>query len=500
MASGPAPRLFDGAHRRLTTGIVLVVSFIAFEAIGVATAMPAVLHHLGGVRLYGWAFSAFMLAQVVGIVVAGPAVDRAGMARPLAVASALFAAGLVVGGTAPNMLVLVVGRAVQGAGAGVVMVTLNVAVGRGYPPALRPKAYAVMSTAWVVPGVVGPAVAGLVAQHFTWRLVFLALVPAVAAGAAVAVPALRAADATSPPRAPPPDRLRAPTDTQYVEVSPEEDRPPGVGVAVALAGGCALVLGALSTRQAVLAPLLALVGLAVAIPALVAVIPERPEPPASRQLGSMTVAALANMSFFGAEAFLPLSLTTLHHRSLAKAGAALTVASVTWAGGTWVQAHTQDSLGPRTLSAAGLGLVALGVSGVAALNWPVTPWWVAFFAWAVAGAGMGLAYTTTTLVVVSAAGAGRQGRPVAALQVLITLGVAVGAGMGGAALAWSVALGHGTAAGLRIFDAVVVLVALVGLACTATVPRTVPSGVGPPLEVDSAQTAVLTPGADENRL
>src|SRR5580698_1958867 len=110
--------------------MVLVVSFIAFEAIAVATVLPVVLHHLGGLRLYGWAFSAFMLAQLVGIVVAGPMVDRVGMARPLVLAASLFTIGLVIDGAAPTMTVLVVGRAVQGVGAGVLAVTMNVAVGR----------------------------------------------------------------------------------------------------------------------------------------------------------------------------------------------------------------------------------------------------------------------------------------------------------------------------------------------------------------------------------
>jgi len=480
MATGPA--LFDAHHRRLTTGIVLVVSFVAFEAIGVATAMPAVLRHLGGVRLYGWAFSAFMLAQLAATVVAGPVLDRAGLARPLAVAAALFGAGLVVGGTAPSMLVLVLGRAVQGAGAGVMAVTINVAVGRGYPPALRPRAYAALSTAWVVPGVVGPAVAGLVAQHLSWRLVFLGLVPAVAVGAGVALPALRAAEGGGVPGAGAP---------------PAGGRP--VVVAVTLAVGTALVLEALSTRHVAVAAVLAATGLGVAVPALRKVVRAPGTAPvapgAGRQGGAMVVAGLANLAFFGAEAFLPLSLTTLHHRSLTEAGLVLTVASLSWTAGSWVQAHSQDRLGPRLLSSAGLGLVVLGVAGVAALDWPGTPWWTAFVAWGVAGAGMGLAYTTTTLVVVSGAGEGRQGGPVAAMQVLVTLGVAVGAGVGGAALAWSVALGHGTAPGLRAFDAAVVVAALVGLAlAAATVPPVVPSAPGA-----TATEAPATVVVDENR-
>jgi len=79
-------------------------------------------------------------------------------------------------------------------------------------------------------------------------------------------------------------------------------------------------------------------------------------------------------------------------------------------------------------------------------------------------------------VVLSSAGAGRQGGPIAAMQVLVTLGVAVGAGVGGAALALSIALGHGRAPGLRALDGAAVVVALVGLGLTVTIPRIVPAG------------------------
>src|SRR6266850_1090486 len=74
--------------------------------------------------------------------------------RALTVGLVLFAAGLVICGSAPSMAVVVVGRAVQGLGAGAVPAVAYVAIGRGYPEALRPRMFAVMSTAWVVPGIV----------------------------------------------------------------------------------------------------------------------------------------------------------------------------------------------------------------------------------------------------------------------------------------------------------------------------------------------------------
>ncbi len=496
MEAAPGDSILAPGRRRLTVGMVHVVSFIAFEAIAVATVLPVVVRHLGGIRLYGWAFSAFMLAQLVGIVVAGPLVDRIGMLRPTLVAAAVFCAGLLVDATAPSMTVLVAGRVVQGAGAGVLVVSLNVLVGRGYPPALRPRAYAAMSTAWVVPAVVGPAIAGVVAEDVSWRVVFLAIVPAVIAAAAIALPAIAHADAVHA------DAVHA--DAVHVDavngdaVKGDADagsgvggRRGGVGAGVALAGGTALVIAALSARRALLSPVLGLVGLGLVVPALRSVLPSRDRSgrhrPDGRQLGTMWVAALVNLGFFGAEAFLPLSLTSLHHRSVTEAGIVLTAAALTWTAGSWVQARFVAVVGPRRLCTVGLGLVAAGVAGVGTLDWASTPWWVAFVAWGVAGAGMGLSYATATLVVLSSAGAGRQGGPIAALQVLVTLGVAVGSGVGGAALALSVALGHGRAPGLRVLDAVAVVATVVGLGLTVTMPRTVPG----PTTVRTAASGVV---------
>ena len=126
------------------------------------TVMPVVARDLHGLSLYGWAFSSFMLAILVGIVLAGRDADRHGPARPYVAGLVLFASGLVVGGLAPSMWVLVVGRCLQGLGAGAVPAVAYVAIGRSLPEALRARMMAVLSTAWVVPGIVGPGVAAAV--------------------------------------------------------------------------------------------------------------------------------------------------------------------------------------------------------------------------------------------------------------------------------------------------------------------------------------------------
>src|SRR5213595_2281277 len=125
---GRAPGLWAPQRRALTTGLVLTITFVASEALAVVTVMPLVARDLGGLRLYGWVFSAFMLGSLVGIVAAGREADRRGPAVPYVAGLVLFGAGLAVAGLAPTMPVLVVGRALQGIGASAVPAIAYVAI------------------------------------------------------------------------------------------------------------------------------------------------------------------------------------------------------------------------------------------------------------------------------------------------------------------------------------------------------------------------------------
>src|SRR5207248_11221286 len=122
-------------------------------------------------------------ASLVGAIGGGELADRRSPARAGQLALAVFAVGLLVAGSAPGWPMLLVGRALQGLGAGGLGTLAYLAVARGYPEPLRPRLLALLSTAWVLPALIGPAVAGVVAEHATWRLVFLGIVAPVAAGA-----------------------------------------------------------------------------------------------------------------------------------------------------------------------------------------------------------------------------------------------------------------------------------------------------------------------------
>ena len=128
-----ADSLWRADRRALTIGLVLTITLIGFESLAISTVMPIVADELGGIELYGWVFSAFFLGSLIGIVVVGGAIDRGGLAVPFAAGLGLFAIGLLAGGLAPTMLILVLARFVQGLGAGALQPIAYVAIGRSLP-------------------------------------------------------------------------------------------------------------------------------------------------------------------------------------------------------------------------------------------------------------------------------------------------------------------------------------------------------------------------------
>lgn len=433
-------------YRLLTVGLVLVVVGGAFEALAVATTMPATVRDLGGLSLYGWAFSAFMLTDLVGIVVAGSASDRMSLARPFTWGVAAFTLGLVIGGTAPAMIVVIAGRAVQGFGAGALSSLAYVAIGRGYPDAAKPRMLAILSTAWVVPGLVGPALAGVIADHLGWRWVFLGLAALPPLAACFALPAMR--------RFPSP-AARASKDGEHRKWTS----------AVCLALGVLLTLTGLDQRQPLVTPVLCVAGLALAVPALRRLLPEGTLRAAQGLPAAVAALALVNLAFFGVDSFVPLALTGVRGQTATFAGLALTGGTLGWTSGAWVQEQlARRGYYVRTV-ASGLVLIVVAVCGVSAVLLPAVPVLLAPLAWTLAGLGMGLAYTTLTLVILRSATPGQEGLASAAISLAAILGTALGTGIGGALIgqggAGAAALWPGIAAqnGLMILIAALAIVA-----------------------------------------
>src|SRR5580692_10902219 len=422
-AASQAGGLWAPGRRPLTVGLVLAVTFVAFEALAVATILPVVGRHLGDLRLYGWVFSAFLLASLIGIVVAGTLADRVPLGRPMLAGLALFTLGLVIGGTAPDMAVLVAGRAVQGLGAGVVPAVAYVAISRCYPEESRPRMFAVLSTAWVVPGLAGPGIAALVAAAVGWRWVFLGLIPLVIAAGALVVRALR--------NVPPP-------------ASPGTATIPYLAV-LGVVGGAGTALASLSSG---VAPVAAAGGIAGG--ALLAVSMRRLTPPRylSAQPGlaaTILSRSLLTCCFFAGDAYVPYAVVAVRHAPTTLAALALTASTLTWTAGSWVQARYIARWGPRRLVRPGECLIVLGLGAMCLMLLPSVPPALAVGAWALAGSGIGTADSPLSVTTLDLAAAGEEGRATSALQLCDVLGQAIGTGVAGAIVAGTSRIGHGPA-------------------------------------------------------
>lgn len=438
------------ARRRLTFGLLLVITLVALESLAVSTIMSGVARELGGFELYGWAFSAYFLGNLVGIVIAGSQADRFGPRRPLLVGAGLFATGLAIGGLAGSMEQLVVGRLVQGLGGAAIPTVAYVSIGRSYPETTRPRMFAALSTAWVVPGLAGPGLAGLVAETLGWRLVFLALIPFVFAGTALVLRSLRP---TGPARIEPGEGGAPPRG--------EERRRAAAALLVAIGAG--LLLAAGTTPRPLEAGLLAIAGAAVGLPFLRRLLP-RGTLIGARGLPSVVLArGVATFAFFGAQAFVPLLLVRVRGLTLAEVGLVITAATITWTAGSWLQAHLVGRYGQARLIRVGFAVLTLGLGGTLALLAPAVPAIAGTLVLALAGFGMGLLYGGLAQLVLIEAPVAEHGAASSALQLSDVLGSALGTGVAGAFVAYGEAAGLAPAVGLGAGFALSVAAAIGGV-------------------------------------
>jgi MFS family permease len=387
-------RLWTGPHGRVVLGIFSLAFLVAFESLAVATVRPLVAGELDGIGLYALAFAAPIAVGVVSMTVAGPLMDRRGPGRGLRAGVAVFVAGLLVAGLAPSMPVFLVGRAVQGLGMGFVGVGLYVVIGRTFEEGLRARVFTVMTSAWVLPALVGPFVAGTVADVVGWRWVFLA-VPAIAVASLGLI--WRALDRIEGDATVPVDRRRT---TWAVWAAA------GVlGVSVA------------GQRSFVGWPVV----LAVAIVAVVAFAPRLvPSGTWRGRRGLPSVVAtrsLLSAGFFGAETYVPLSLVEHRGLSVSQAGLLLTGAAVLWFGGSWLAANVPALSSKPLRVRLGAACVLVGTcSGFLTLV-PAVPVVVIAAVWAVGGFGMGMGASTLGVLMLDHSAPGEQGANSAGMQV-----------------------------------------------------------------------------------
>jgi MFS family permease len=446
--------VFGTALRATTVGLLILITIIAFEAMAVSAALPTAardLHDLGG---YGWAFTGFLVAEVVGMVVSGQLSDSGrGAQLPLVAGLVCFVAGLVTAGTAPEMSQLVAGRVVQGLGGGLLITAIYVVVGEQYPVSLQPKVFAATSSAWVLPSLAGPVISGVLAQHASWRWVFLGLVPFALVGAALLVPVLRS--------------LRVPLRAEAGGLAD----PRRILRALAVAAGIAALEGA-GQHPSQASLVAAAFGLAALVWGLRVLLPAGTVRIRRGVSAPIALRALLAGAFFGVESTVPLSMTVQHGYGATAAALPLACSGLSWAAGSWWQGRTgrgdEQTLRAR-LVRRGFGCVVLAALAVAATVQPGAPAWLIYPSWALAGLGAGLAMSTVSVLLLRYTTDADRGADSAALQLADATASAVTTGVAGVLVAAAARAAIGYTAAFTALDVAMALVAVVGVVAAGRV-------------------------------
>lgn len=413
--------------RLLVVAILTAVLATAFESYGTLTAMPTAASQLGRMDLYDWAFTSFMIFQVLAIVIGGRLCDRVGSVAPMIGGMGVFALGLVGAGASVSMGMLLAMRAVQGLGSGLVNVCLMVLVGRVFDDERKPVMMSTYSFCWVLPSFAGPPLAALVTERFGWHWVFWGLIPVVVFALGVGWRPLMAA------------RGR---DRAALEAHGDAGAPVPLWAAGAAASGAAALqyAGHRLDLTAALVALAALVVLALAVPVLM--------PPGFLRLGRglpsvMVTRGLGNGAFIASETYLLLILTDEHGMRLGHASLILCTGSIAWALSSWAQSRPWMRRRLRRdriivlgswLCSAGV-LIMLGCALVPALPVPLL-----VAGYTLGGSGMGFIASSTSLAVMALSEAAVLGRSTSSLQVAEGLFTSLITGAAGSAYA----MGAGT--------------------------------------------------------
>lgn len=165
--------------RKITVMIAIMVAmfFAAINQTIIGVAMPRIIAHLGGMDYYTWAITIYLLTSTVATILVGKLSDIYGRKLFILTGIGFFMLGAFLSGLANDIMQLIVYRAIQGLGAGVIMSTAFTAIGDLYAPRERARWTGLMSGIFGLSSVFGPALGGYVVDHLDWQWVFWIFLP-----------------------------------------------------------------------------------------------------------------------------------------------------------------------------------------------------------------------------------------------------------------------------------------------------------------------------------
>ncbi|KOP68431.1 MFS transporter [Bacillus sp. FJAT-18019] len=425
--------IFDAKYRALTIGIILAVTTVAFEGLALVTIAPTLAQQLDGLHLFGWIFSAFLLAQILGTMIIGQRINQIGVFASFGISILIFVTGIAIAAVSVNMMMLLAGRVFQGFGAGAIITCVYYSITLGYPDKLRTKILALFSGAYILPALIGPYIAGLIAEYLSWRFVFWLVLPFIGLAVLLTLPAYR-------------------KFTVRENSTPKNSRKEGFAVQLTI--GTGMLLAGLSLITDWKGIVLSVAGLLVLIQPLRKLLPE-----GTLSARAGLPATIASRGFFVAcynatESYVVLALTDVKKLPADLAGLIVAAGALSWSSAAWLQSkldYKDHGKGRKKRVTIGIGFMIIGVLSVLlAVSLPEGGIEFAVISQLFTGFGIGLAHPTTGAIALEHAKAGEEGEISASLQFTDAFSPGLSIGIGGALIAISQSLDLGILTGILL--------------------------------------------------
>ena len=372
--------LFREGRASITVAIFSLIALFATDVWAVGTVLPTILRELGGVEFYGWVIGAYCLGNLITIPLLSVLAEKIGVRSCLMIGALFFFTGATTSALATEMEWIVLGRFVQGLGAGSFSSSTFRIISRFYPSDIQPRAVGVVSAIWGVAAVGGPLVGAGILSLLGWRWIFWYDLPVGGCILSLTFWALRKEESPAHP------------DTEVDFLGP-----PLFAVSTGLVlAGCYSEL-----------PLnVILVAGGIILYALFRIHEGRHNSPVihpdvwkiGRPLGIAVMGtALLTISYGGAETFLPLLVQGVWQGSPLEAGFILTMGSIGWSLSSLIAPRFAQY--PRILIIAGTLTVLCGLCALAAVTHFELSIYLLYPAWFVVGLGIGQAFPTLNTLV-----------------------------------------------------------------------------------------------------
>lgn len=425
--------VFDAKYRPLTIGIILAVTTVAFEGLALVTIAPTLAQKLDGLHLFGWIFSAFLLAQILGTMIIGQRINKNGVFASFGISILIFVIGIVIAATSVNMIILIVGRVFQGFGAGAIITCVYYSITLGYPDKLRTKILAIFSGAYILPALIGPYIAGLISEYLSWRFVFWLVLPFIGLAVMLTLPTFRKFTV----------RKNAASKNSLKE-----------GLALLLAIGTGMLLAGLGFITHWKGIVLSVAGLLIMILPLLKLLPEGTLSARRGLPATITSRGLFVACYNATESYVVLALTDVKKLPADLAGLIVAAGALSWSTAAWLQSKLDardHGKGRKKRVTIGIGFMIIGVTAVLlAVGLPEGGIVFAMISQLFTGFGIGLAHPTTGAIALQYAKAGEEGEISASLQFTDAFSPGVSIGIGGAFIALSQSLNFGLLKGILL--------------------------------------------------